>query len=245
MHERWLQQYIMAHYQGLGFSQLKGPFNQGVDFNGIHNGKKVKVEAEWQYANYYFHQHPPKWADILIVATLEPPPAKYLSILPSRIINVDLQQVIEWAQPRADEKEREDFKLYPWRRLSRSLLDLYAYYLKQQGREKELSFIGSHLALVKNKAQKPAGFQFDANGLELEFQGSPEDKFAWDYWLNIAHAVSENYRLKPAMHHPTWIDLLGYELINKGEVDLPDLGELKPIINFIESLLSEGGGHAE
>ncbi len=243
MHERWFQQYIIAHSRDLGFSQLKGPFSQGVDFKGIYKGKRVKVEAEWQYANYYFHQHPKSWADILIVATLEPAPDTYRDLLPPTIINVDIKEVIEWAQPRAGEKERENYKLYPWRRLSRNLLDLYVYYLKQLGEEKEHSFIGSQLALAKDKAQKPAGFQFDTNGLELEFQGSPEDKFAWDYWLNIAHAVSENYQLKPAIHHPTWIDRLGYELNNKGEVNLPDLSELKPIINFIETLLSEGGGY--
>ena len=198
MHERWLQQYILAHFRELGFSQLRGPYSQGVDFKGSCKGKRVKVEAEWQYVNYYLHQHPPGWADILIVATLQPPPENLLDILPSRIVNIELRKVIEWAQPRADEKEREDFQSYPWRRLSRNLLDLYAYYLKHQKREYKLFFIGSHLALTRNKAQKPAGFQFDTNGLELEFQGSQEDKFAWDYWLNIAHVVADKFRLRPA-----------------------------------------------
>lgn len=237
MHERWLQQYIMAHYQDMGFLQLKGPFNQGADFNGIYNGKKVKVEAEWQYANYHFHQHPPKWADILIVATLEPPPAKYLGILPSRIININLQKVIEWTQPRADEKEREDFKLYPWRRLSRSLLDLYVYCLKHREREAEFSFLGSHLALSRDQAQKPSGFQFDGYGFELCFQGTPEDKFAWDYWLEIAHVIAEKYKLKPATGRPTWVDKLGHNLIFKGKLDLADVAPFKPIATFINSLL--------
>lgn len=237
MHERWFQQYILTHSEALGFTKLKGPYRKGVDFKGIYKGKRVKVEAEWHYENYYFHQHPQSWADILIVATQEPAPDKYRGIFPPIIINIDIKKVIEWAQPRVDEREREDFKLYPWRRLSRNLLDLYAYYLKQRGREKDISFIGSHLALVRNKAQKPAGFQFGTNGLELEFQGSPEDKFAWDYWLNIAHLVADKFRLQPAMSRPTWVDLLGYILIEKKELNLPDINRLQPIVVFIESQL--------
>lgn len=239
MHERWLQQYIMAHYRDLGFSQLKGPFSQGVDFKGIYKGNRVKVEAEWQYANYFFHKHPPEWADMLIVATLQPPPDKRLDKLPSQIINIDLQKVVEWAQPRADEKEREEFKLYPWRRLSRNLLDLYVYYLKQHYRVADLSFIGFHLALAQNKAQKPAGFQFGANGLELAFEGTAEDKFAWDYWLNIAHVIAEKFKLKPAMHHSTWINLLGHKLLTGKEINPLELNDFRPVFTSISGLLTE------
>ena len=244
MHENWLQEYIVAHYRGLGFSQLKGPFRRGVDFKGIYRGKRVKIEAEWHYANYCFHQHPPDWADILIVATLEPVPEKYRDVLPSRIVNIPLDEVIKWAEPKADEKERECFRSYPWRRLSRNLLDLYVYYLECHARSATSTVIGSHLALSRNKAQKPAGFLFGQDGLELAFEGTPEDKFAWDYWLNVAHSVAESLELKPAMFRPTWVDRLGLELIERDQIGSVELERLKPIVELVESLLSESG-HAE
>ena len=145
MHEIWLQKYIKEHYQQIGFTRLHGPYNYGADFKGFYANKPVKIEAEWDYSDYINHKHTLRFADILVVATLKPVPESLKEKLPSLIINLDREKVIEWALPRMITKNEENYYSYPWRRLSRSLLHLYAYYQKQQ--HHKIDFIGSNLLL--------------------------------------------------------------------------------------------------
>ena len=168
MHEYWLQKYIKEHYQQLGFAQLHGPYKNGADFKGVYAGNPVKVEAEWDYADYISHKHPLKFADILVVAAPGSVPPTLKEKLPPVIINVDRKQVEEWAQPRSIQKDQDDYHSYPWRRLSRNLLYLYAHYRKQT--HQKADFIGSHLALSTYKSQKPEGFQFGNFGKEERFE---------------------------------------------------------------------------
>jgi hypothetical protein len=172
MHENWLQKYIKEHYLQIGFSQIHGPYKYGADFKGVYAGKPVKIEAEWEYSDYISHKHTVRFADILVVATLEPVPEHLKEKLPSIIINLNREHVIKWAQPQLIKKNKEDYSSYSWRRLSRSLLDLYAYYQKQN--QRGIDFIGSNLALSMNKSQAPGGFQFGAGGKEKSFEGPPE-----------------------------------------------------------------------
>jgi hypothetical protein len=235
MHEFWLQKYIKQHYQQIGFTQLHGPYNYGADFKGVYAGKQVKVEAEWEYSDYINHKHSLKFADILVVATLEPIPEHLKLRLPPTIINVNRDQVIEWAQPRMIKKNNEDYYSYTWRRLSRNLLYLYAYYRKRNGRS--LDFIGSNLLQKMGKNQKPAGFQFGEGGKEDGFEGRPEDKDSWDFWLNGAHGAADQFRLKPALLRPTWIDMVALYLNHTGKITDKDFERFQEVATFIDDLI--------
>jgi len=235
MYEIWLQKYIRANFRQIGFSQLHGPFTSGADFRGVYAGKRVRVEAEWDYADYINHQHPLNFAEILVVATQEPVPEHLRAKLPSIIINLNRDRVIEWAQPRLVQKNNDDYYAYAWRRLSRNLLYLYAYYRKKERRS--LDFVGSHLVYTMYKAQKPAGFQFGENGKEESFEGAPEDKEAWDYWLNAAHAVAGQFRLKPKLLRPTWIDMVALYLNHTGRITDNDLKRLQEVAVFVNDLI--------
>jgi len=81
------------------------------------------------------------FADVLVVASYDPVPEHLRPRLPSTIIHLNREQVIAWALPLKIKKNKEDYFSYPWRRLSRSLLDLYANYrkLNQLG----LAFLGA------------------------------------------------------------------------------------------------------
>jgi len=234
MHENWLQKYIKEHYREIGFTRLHGPYKYGVDFKGIYARKWTKIEVEWEYSDYITHQHSLEFADVLIVATLRPVPQSLKASLPATIVNIDRKKVIEWAQPQIEEKEKEDFKSYPWRRLSRNLLDLYAYYQKQH--QRPLNFVGSNLALSMYQVQKPMGFEFGTDGKE-RFEGLPEDKVSWDYWLNIAHVVAKHFRLKPAFGRPTWIDRLGYDFNCTGSISDAESRRFKEVALFIDASL--------
>jgi hypothetical protein len=235
MNEIWLQKYIKEHYRQIGFSQLHGPYKYGADFKGIYAEKPVKIEAEWKYSDYISHKHTLRFADVLVVATLEPAPQALKVKLPSTIINLNREQVVEWAEPRIIKKRSEDYFSYPWRRLSNNLLYLYAYYYKQSHRK--TNFISDNLTLLAHKTQTPAGFQFGSGGKEESFEGLPEDKAAWDDWLNIAHAVADHFRLKPALLRPTWIDRVGLYFSHTGRITESEFKRFTDIAIFIDDLI--------
>jgi hypothetical protein len=235
MHEDWLQKYIKEHHQKIGFTELHGPYKYGADFKGIFAGKPVKIEAEWDYSDYISHQHTLKFADVLVVATLEPVPRSLREKLPSIIIHLNREQVVAWAEPRIIKKSEEDYFSYPWRRLSKHLLYLYAYYLKQD--QRNIDFVGSNLAHPMYRTQTPAGFRYGAGGKEAGFEGPPEEKAAWDYWLKISHAVAENFRLKPALLRPTWIDRIGIYFSHTGKITDSELKRFKDVAIFIDDFI--------
>lgn len=236
MHEEWLQKYIQDHYQKIGLSQIHGPYKRGADFKGFYAGKPVKIEAEWDYADYINHKHPPGFADVLVVATLEPVPECLRENLPISVIQVSREDVIEWAQPRRSQKNREDYHGYPWRRFSKSLFDLYAYSQKQIS--PPVDFIGSAVTLTKRNSQTPAGFQFGPGGKEEGFKGPPEEKAYWDQWLVIAHSVSNQFKLKPALLRPTWIDRIAFYYHGTGRITDSDLKRFQEVVLFIDEILS-------
>ena len=235
MHEIWLQKYIKEHYQQIGFTQLHGPYKYGADFKGVYAAEPVKVEAEWEYSDYIDHKHTLRFADVLVVAILEPVPQPLKVKLPSIIINLSRKRVVEWAQPRIVKKDEEDYSSYPWRKLSRNLLCLYAYYQKQSYRR--IDFIGSNLVLSMYQTQKPAGFQFGLGGKEETFKGLPEDKAAWDYWLKVAHAAADHFRLKPALLRPTWIDRLALYFNHTGRITDSEFKRFKEVAIFIDEMI--------
>jgi hypothetical protein len=235
MHEKWLQKYIKDHYLQIGFTQIHGPYSLGADFKGVYADRPVKIEAEWNYADFITHKHPPGFADVLVVATLEPVPPALEEILPSIIINLDREEVIKWAQPLLIKKTREDYYAYPWRRFSKSLLEMYACYRKQE--QRGMAFIGSDLAISSNKNQTPAGFQFASGGKEESFEGRPEDKSTWDYWLIIAHSVADHFKLKPALLRLTWIDRVALYFKNTGRITDGERKRFNDVAVFIDDLL--------
>jgi hypothetical protein len=237
MHEFWLQKYIKEHFRQIGFSQLHGPYKYGADFKGVLNDKPVKIEAEWGYSDYISHKHSLKFADILVVATLEPLPQRLKANLPSIIINLDPERVIQWAQPRLIQKDQEDYHAYPWRRFSRNLLFLFDYYQKQNHHQPH--FIGSNLVRSMSNIQKPEGFEFGSGGKEDSFEGPPEDKAAWDYWLHIAHSVAENFRLRPALLRMTWIDRVSLYTRSTGRITGSEIKRFDEVALFIDDLLQK------
>jgi hypothetical protein len=235
MHEIWLQKYIKDHYLQIGFTQLHGPYKNGADFKGIYANRAVKIEAEWDYSDFISHKHSLKFADILVAATLEPVPEHLKEKLPSIIIKLNRNQVVEWAQPRIIKKNKEDYYSYTWRRLSRNLLYLYAYYQRQtQGK---MDFIGVNLLSTMYQTQKPAGFQFGEWGKEESFEGLPEDKTSWDYWLDVAHAAAKHFQLKPALLRPTWIDMTALYLNHTGRITNNDLKRFEEIATFVHDFI--------
>ncbi len=236
MHEIWLQKYLKENYRQFGFTQLHGPYNYGADFKGVYADKPVKIEVEWDYADYIKHKHSLKFAEILVVATLEPVSQVIKEKLPPVIINVDRETVINWANPRIISKSEEDYHSYAWRRFSRSLLDLYANYLKQN--HKRMDFVGSNLALSMYKSQTPAGFQFASGGKEASFEGSAEDKAAWDYWLSVAHTTANHFHLKPALLRPSWIDRIAIPFSYSGRITEYELRRFIEVAVFVEGLIS-------
>ena len=237
MHEYWLQRYIKEHYQQIGFSRIQGPYKNGADFRGNYHHQPLKIEAEWDYSNYIGHNHSREFADILVVATLKAAPDHLKKQLPAIIINLDREEVIQWAVPRQIQKNKEDYHSYPWRRLSRSLLDLYACYLKRNHQSSEFS--GSKLALSAYKSQIPMGFRFGAGGKEEGFEGLSEYKALWDYWLIIAHSVANHFKLKPTLLRPTWIDRIALFFNYTGRIRESEIGRFKEVASFIEGLLSQ------
>jgi hypothetical protein len=240
MLEYWLQKYIKEYYRQIGFTELHGPYNVGPDFKGVYHGRLVKIEAEWDYSDYINHQHPPDFAEILIVATLKPVPRGLREKLPSFIIHLCSDQVAQWARPRKVKKDQEDYISFTWRRLSRSLLYLYAYSRKKSNLTND--FVGSELAGLLSKSQVPAGFHFGEGGKEISFDGRPEEKVSWDFWLNIAHDVAGHFKLRPALLRPTWIDRVALYSSYTGRVTDADFTRFKDIALYIDSLLPQAKG---
>jgi hypothetical protein len=55
--EYWVQQYIAANYERLGFKGLRGPFDSGPDLQVLHRGQWVHAEAEVACDNYIQQKH--------------------------------------------------------------------------------------------------------------------------------------------------------------------------------------------
>jgi hypothetical protein len=235
MHEIWLQKYVKEYYPQIGFTELHGPYKYGADFKGVYSEKPVKIEVEWDYSDYIDHKHSLKFADVLVVATLELVPQPLKAKLPSIIINLDRSKVVEWAQPRMIKKTAEDYYAYPWRRFSRNLLYLYAFYQKQN--HTKLDFKGSELMHSMSHNQKPNGFQFGEGGRPESFEGRPEDKAAWDYWLDIAHAVAEHFRLKPTLLHTTWIERVALYANHTGRITGSESQRFEEVAKFMDDLI--------
>jgi hypothetical protein len=235
MHEDWLQKYIKEHQLQIGFSELHGPYKYGADYKGVYAQKLVKIEAEWDYADYIRHKHGPGFADVLVVATLAPVPIQLQDILPSIIINLDREKVVQWAEPRIAAKSYEDYYSYPWRKLARNLLYLYAYYQKLEKRSAE--YTGSRLSPSTYRNQTPSGFKFGPGGKEQSFSGTAEDKAAWDYWLETAHLVAEHFHLKPALLRATWVDRIAIFSSATGRMTESDIRRFKEVVAFIEELI--------
>jgi hypothetical protein len=236
MHEEWLQKYIKDHYRQIGFSALHGPYKVGADFKGIYAGQAVKIEAEWDYADYISHEHSLEFADVLVVASREPAPARLIDKLPSIIIHLDRYEVSNWAQPRLLKKNKEDYFAYPWRRLSKSLLDLYIYYQKQK--RPGTDYPGSSLIQPGNQAHTPPGFQFAAGGREEGYSGPADQKAAWDDWLDIAHQAARHFHLKPALLRPTWIDRIDIYYNQTGRMTEGEWARFQEVGGFIDELLT-------
>ncbi len=236
MHEIWLQKYVKEHYRQIGFERLHGPYNYGADFKGVFSGRQVKVEVEWEYSDYISHKHGLKFADVLVVAEPGPVPQDLISRLPPIIVHLNRDQVVKWAQPRLTQANEDGYHSYTWRRFSRNLLYLYAFYLKQSQRKTD--FNGSNLLRSMSGFQKPAGFQFGEGGKEDSFEGLPEDKAAWDFWLEIAHAVAKKFRLKPALLRVTWIDRVAIYVNHTGRITDSERERFTEVAAFIDDLLS-------
>jgi hypothetical protein len=239
MHEYWLQRYLKEHYRNIGFAELHGPYSMGADFKGVYAGNRVKVEAEWAYSDYITHKHSVQFADILVVATLELAPESLKLRLPLKIINLDPEKVAAWAKPRSIEKSEVDYFAYPWRKLSMNLLYLFAYYRRQNGINTD--FVGAILMSSIGKSQQPEGFQFGTGGKEENFEGSTEEKAAWDYWLKAAHAAADHFKLKPRLLRPTWIDRVALYSQYTGKMTDYEIKRFKDLADFIDMWMAQEG----
>jgi len=233
MREIWLQKYIKEHYEQIGFTRLHGPYSTGADFKGVYAGLQVKIEAEWDYTDYIAHKHPLRFADILIVASLKPVPGSLIERLPPTIIRINPEIVTAWAQPRISIETEQEYHAYQWRRFSKSLLDLYACYLKRNNSSTD--FLGSLLTQGK---QQSGWFQFGSGGIETGFTGTDEEKTAWDCWLEISHRVAEHFNLKPALLRPTWADRIALYYNHTGRITLSEYKRFEEISVFIMSILT-------
>lgn len=105
--EYWVQRYIAANYEQLGFTGLKGSFDSGPDFRALHNRKWVLAEAEVVCENYIRHKHheDPKWEScaILIVLSEKQPDEETKRHLPKTIIHIDKVHFTEWYRTTARE----------------------------------------------------------------------------------------------------------------------------------------------
>src|SRR5262249_55851177 len=105
--EYWVQQYIVAHYQMLGFKGLRGPFASGPDFQLLYRRKWVYVEAEVSCDNYIQHKHHEngKWAScrVLIALSGKQPAPETRHLLPKTVIHIDKEHFTPWFREAAKE----------------------------------------------------------------------------------------------------------------------------------------------
>jgi len=47
----------------------------------VYGRNQLKIEAEWDYADYIRHKHSLRFADVLVVATLKPVPEALKTII--------------------------------------------------------------------------------------------------------------------------------------------------------------------
>jgi hypothetical protein len=98
--EWWVQKYISAHHERLGFAEVEGPNDVGPDFRVKHDGKWYWAEAEIRWRGYLAHKHHENPAfnetHFLIVLSDDQPAAKHLPLLPPKIVWIDRLHFGEW-----------------------------------------------------------------------------------------------------------------------------------------------------
>ena len=245
MREHWLQLYIAEHYRELGFSQLEGPFDIGPDFRGIYQGQQVRVEAE---NDYNLYSHPREWADVLVVATLKPVPARWVDRLPPTIINVDPEKVAEWSLPlrrtyaQKMQAERHSVIVSLPPEIQADVRDIAGDSHLSAGEIYNLAFLpwrtlAKSLECLCGDPTERA--ELSRSGI-IEEDCLPDDERIklreYDlYWLRLAEAVAKRFGLQPSAHSVTWIDTLARRVL-KGRALSPDEQKmLEPVIAFIAS----------
>jgi len=108
--EYWIQGYVKDNFKKLGFSQIKGPFNKGPDFNGVYQGKGVIIEVERTCQSFIEHGHhkDPRFKDVDILIILSPTelPEDLKRLLPKTIVTIDIDDFVEYWHPRARDYAR-------------------------------------------------------------------------------------------------------------------------------------------
>ena len=256
MREYWLHKYIQGNSQRLGFRRLEGPFDTGPDFKGVLAGRKVLVEAELSYQSYISHGHPKDWADILIVASLDPIPVELRERLPGAIINVDPQQVLEWSRPMRVEyrASMEEGRKQVIAQFPQEVQDILSH--TDRMRPEKLRNLGYELmfspwhTLAEELATLYAYHISAFPDIQIVRYYSIDKEVGWesvtiaeddelDYWLNVAFAVASQFKIKPSITSVTWIDGLYHRLMTDGKLDANALKQLEAVIAFIESGESE------
>jgi hypothetical protein len=112
--EYWVQLYFAEHYIKYGFSDIEGPFDNGPDFEGKYQGKKVKIEIEKDIKNYITHKHHENENfknAILVILNNAELAEEERNKLPETIIELDYKHFEEWYLPKGYEyanKKRAD-----------------------------------------------------------------------------------------------------------------------------------------
>jgi hypothetical protein len=99
--ENKLQQYIVANPFKFGLSDLKylcGKGGGGGDFSGFYEGKKIKIEVEWVYSDYYNHIGVPRFKDVEMLICIDGiyPSNGWRKILPPIIKYYNLEDFNNW-----------------------------------------------------------------------------------------------------------------------------------------------------
>ena len=259
MREYWLCKYIISHSKQLGLKALEGPFDNGPDFKAKYRGQDVSIEAETQYRNYIQHGHPKNWADVLIVATIDPVPEKYKEILPPIIINIDLQKVLDWSLPLRTQYWQEwEKKRNEWEKRDREIISKFPPeiqgYLSSNGvmqPEKLEEYcsklqaypsrrLASELATLYNyyvrevyKEECIRHYRLDRETGWATLEEIDEED--WVYWNIIAIAVTTEFNIHLSIWTNNWINGSFKRLIKHG-LSEAELKELEPLVNFIDGI---------
>lgn len=137
--EYWAQKYFKDNYKKLGFSDVKGPYRHGPDFQGVYEGKRVVIEIERSYGLYTKHGHheDPRFHGPCVLVVLSPhkPSKKLKEKLPETVIQIDTEDFVEWWKPKARREE-------PCRRLDglialigREFQERYTRFCSEKGRD--------------------------------------------------------------------------------------------------------------